>query len=214
MPAGCGSNLHLTLDVKEQLEGNLSREDKFRTDPQLKGPKATPQDYARSGYDRGHQAPAGNQTTDPELKAETFYMSNMAPQLPTLNRQIWRMLEEKTRGWVKEYGHAYEFTGSVFFDRKEDDPATADGTLSYRTIGKSAVAVPSGFYKIVIVEEGGAWKSIAFVLPNQDYKSPYDLEPYVTSVLWIEQHTGINFMPDLSPQERETLETHVSTIWP
>ncbi|HEY6926214.1 MAG TPA: DNA/RNA non-specific endonuclease, partial [Steroidobacteraceae bacterium] len=152
--------------------------------------------------------------TDTELKSQTFFMSNMAPQLPTLNRQIWRMLEEKTRDWVKEYGHAYEFTGPVFFDRKEDDPGTADGTLSYRTIGKSAVAVPTAFYKIVIVEKGGAWKSIAFVLPNQDYKPPYDLEPYVTSVQWIEQHTGINFMPDLSPQEHETLETHVSTIWP
>ena len=63
----------------------------------------------------------GIRLTDAKLKDETFYMSNMAPQVPTLNRQSWRMLEEKTRDWVKQFGHAYELTGPVFFDPKEED---------------------------------------------------------------------------------------------
>jgi endonuclease G len=79
----------------DQLNGHLARTNRFMADPELKGPKAYPNDYARSGYDRGHQAPAGNQTTNQELKDETFYMSNMAPQLPSLNRGIWKELEEK-----------------------------------------------------------------------------------------------------------------------
>src|SRR5450631_1141015 len=63
----------------DQLQGHLPRHNQFKADPDLKGPKSYPSDYARSGYDRGHQAPAGNQTQDAELKDETFYMSNMAP---------------------------------------------------------------------------------------------------------------------------------------
>jgi endonuclease G, mitochondrial len=198
---------------KQQLAGSLVRDDKFKTDPDLKGPKSAPGDYTGTGYDRGHQAPAGNQTMNADLKLQTFYMSNMAPQLPTLNRQIWRMLEEKTRDWAKEYGHAYEWTGPVFYDPKEDTAVTADGTVSYKTIGKDSVAVPTHFYKIVVVQDGTAWKSIAFVLPNVNYTPPYHLEQYITSIDWIEQHTGINFMPDLDAQERSSLETHSSTMW-
>ena len=83
--------------ANSQLGGGLARDDKFASDPDLKGSKAAPGDYLRSGYDRGHMAPAGNQTRSEELKRQTFYMSNMAPQLPTMNRGIWRILEERTR---------------------------------------------------------------------------------------------------------------------
>ena len=60
---------HVTAD---QLAGHLKRHDKFIPDPNLNGPKSYPQDYKGSGYERGHQAPAGNQTVDSVLKDETF----------------------------------------------------------------------------------------------------------------------------------------------
>src|ERR1039457_6622523 len=80
----------------DQLGGHLARSNRFKADPDLKGPRAYPKDYVGSGYDRGHQAPAGNQTVDPDLKDQSFYMSNMAPQRPSLNRGIWKRLEDKT----------------------------------------------------------------------------------------------------------------------
>jgi endonuclease G, mitochondrial len=97
-----------------QLNGEYKREGKFAADPDLKGPKAVPADYTNSGFDRGHQAPAGNQTSNKELNVQTFYMSNMAPQTKTLNEGIWKKLEETTRHWVAEYGTAYEWTGPIF----------------------------------------------------------------------------------------------------
>ena len=109
--------------------------------------------------------PAGNQTTDAALKDQTFYMSNMAPQLPKLNRSAWKALETQTRAWVKQFGHAYEWTGPVFYDPKEDNSATANGTVDFKTIGKDSVAVPTHFYKIVVVKDGDHFKSIAFVMP-------------------------------------------------
>lgn len=196
-----------------QLEGNAERASGFKTDPALKGPHSTPGDYVRSGYDTGHQAPAGNQKRDQHLQDETFYMSNMAPQVPTLNRNSWKALEEKTRVWAKQFGQAYELTGPVFFDPKEDSPQTATGTLETKVIGKDAVAVPTFFYKIVVVKDGNKWKSIAFVLPNVKYKPPYHLEQYIQSIRWIEQHTGLNFMPDLTAQESQDLEGHASPMW-
>jgi len=199
---------------KSQLTGSEGRSDKFKTDPMLKGPHSTPADYNRTGYDRGHQAPAGNQTTDANLKIETFYMSNMAPQIPTLNRQAWRMLEEKTRDWVKQFGHAYELTGPVFFDPKEDSANSATGTLEFKTIGKDSVAVPTHFYKIVVVKDGNNLKAIAFVMPNIQYAPPYHLEQYIKPIAWVEQHTGLNFMPQLSAAQKHQLEDSASPMWP
>jgi endonuclease G, mitochondrial len=199
---------------KDQLGEDTNRSNQFKTDDALHGPKSTPADYNHTGYDRGHQAPAGNQGKNQTLQNQTFYMSNMAPQYPKLNRNAWKSLEELSRNWVNEYAEAYEFTGPIFYDPKEESPATADGTINYYTIG-AGVAVPTHFYKIIIVKDGGTWKSIAFVMPNvKTYKSPYHLEQYIQSVNWIENHTGLTFMPNLTAAQRIALKNKNSPMWP
>ncbi len=197
----------------DQLNGHLARSNRFKADPMLQGPKAYPADYVGSGYDRGHQAPAGNQTVDQELKDQTFYMSNMAPQRPSLNRGIWKLLEDKSRAWVLQYGHAYEWTGPIRCELEMPGPPDA-GASCRKTIGKHEVAIPLYFYKIILVEDRSSWKAIAFVVPNTDFKRPYRLETYITSIDWIEKRTGIEFMPRLSDKERLTLAATVATMWP
>jgi endonuclease G len=197
-----------------QLGGHVARHDAFKADPILLGAKAYPDDYAGSGYDRGHQAAAGNQTRDPLLKSETFYLSNMEPQRPSLNRGIWTMLEEQTRAWVREYGHAYEWTGPIRCGQRLRAATPAQQHCQRRTIGKDAVAVPVGFYKIIVVQEQGAWKAIAFVMPNTDTQCPCRLEPYITSIDRIERETGIEFMPALAASVRRALKTSPAALWP
>ena len=141
---------------KGQLTGSLERDNAFAPDPLLpSGKRAELKDYKGSGYDRGHQAPAGNQTNDATTKSETFFLSNMCPQLGKLNRQKWKELEEKTRVWVKTFGDAYEITGPIFYDPKEDNPATADGMVTFKQIGPDKVSVPTHFFKVVIAKNGG-----------------------------------------------------------
>lgn len=198
----------------DQLGTDTDRSNLFQADGALHGPKATPADYNRTGYDRGHQAPAGNEGKDQNLQNQTFFMSNMAPQLPALNRNSWKSLEELSRTWVKTYSEAYELTGPIFYDPKEDNAATANGTISYYTIGKG-VAVPTHFYKIVVVKDGATYKSIAFVMPNvATYKPPFHLEQYIQSVDWIEDHTGLTFMPALTAAQRIALKKNKSAMWP
>ena len=148
-------------DSAAQLQGHLKRHDRFVADPVLKGPRSLPSDYHDSGYERGHQAPAGNQTVDAALKDETFYMSNIAPQRPTLNSGIWNMLEQKTRNWVQRYGHAYEWTGPILCNESQ---GVREASCERKTIG-NGVTVPEDFYKIILVQERGEWKAIAFVMP-------------------------------------------------
>ena len=202
---------------KTQLGSDAERSDRFKADPDLRGPKSTPADYAHSGYDKGHQEPAADQGQNQLLQDQTFYMSNMAPQLPQFNRNAWKSLETLARNWVTQNSEAWIFTGPVFYDPKEDNPATADGTILYDTIGVDAVAVPTHFYKIVIVKDKatGDWKSIAFVMPNvKTYKSHYHLEQYIPSVDCIELHTGLTFIADLTAAQRIQLKKNKSPMWP
>ena len=199
-----------------QLDGPYHREGRFRSDPDLKGPKSQSGDYTHSGYDRGHQAPAGDQTQNREQNAATFFMSNIAPQARTLNEGIWEKLEDRVRHWAREYGQVYVFTGPVFFDQPTGtwDPSAL--THPAHAIGRDAVAVPTHFYKIVLARDhnDGQWRAIAFVLPNTDYTRPYLPENYRTTMQWIENHTGIRFIPEAEAGERRRLESEISQMWP
>jgi endonuclease G len=198
-----------------QLVGAAKRKNKFSPDPLL-SPKerAALADYRRSGYDRGHQAPAGNQSKVQRLKDETFFLSNMAPQKPRFNRQVWRELEELSREWVRERGQAFELTGGLFYDPTEEDENTADGIIEYFTIGKGQVGVPTHFYKIIVAKDStGTQEAIAFVLENRQYQRPYQFEKHIQSIDWIEERTGLDFMPDLDPLEERRLERNPSPMW-
>ena len=201
--------------VKNQLTGTLTRRDNFRPDPLLKpGRRAELTDYKKSGYNRGHQAPAGDQTKDEKLKDETFCLSNMAPQLPALNQQVWSQLEAAIRNWLTERGDGYVITGPMFYDPKEEDAHTATGVIAHKVIGPDGVAVPTHFYKIVVAKDArGQWESIAFVLENRKYPKPYDFAKYIRSIDWIQQRTGIDFMPELDVLEQKRLEQNATRLW-
>jgi endonuclease G, mitochondrial len=88
--------------TSQMLKGAAKRTDKFKEDPKVSTKSASPTDYRLSGYDRGHLAPAGDFTYDATAMAESFYMSNMSPQIPSFNRGIWKKLEDQVRFWAKE----------------------------------------------------------------------------------------------------------------
>lgn len=199
----------------EQLTGNADRSDGFAPDPLLPvGERAELRDYRGSGYDRGHMAPAGDQKSSQARQDETFLLSNMSPQLAALNRKVWKQLEERVREWVKGRGFAFVITGGFFYDSSEDSEATADGSIDYFIIGPGSVAVPTHFYKIVVAKNAsGRWGAIAFVLENRGYTKPYEFEDDIVSIDWLEEHTDLNFMPDLDPDQEHELEASPGAMW-
>ena len=71
-------------------------------------------DYRGSGYDRGHNVPAGDMTNERSM-AQSFSLANMMPQARQNNQGIWaKNVEEPTRLYVKRAtGDVYVYTGSV-----------------------------------------------------------------------------------------------------
>ena len=111
---------------------HVERSNDFHPDLRLRvSTRAERADYAHSGYDQGHLTPAADATTDEEMH-DTFLLSNMTPQIPTLNRQSWRLLEIK----VRQLAPDYVLTGAVY-------------SSDHASIGAHAVPVPVGYYKII-----------------------------------------------------------------
>jgi len=179
---------HVTL---EGTTGSSKRKDDFRPDPAIPAQhQSTLKDYAGNPYDRGHLAPAGNNTQNEEVMSESFFLSNMVPQVPNHNRGIWKQLETFVRDWVVDHGmDIYVISGTVY--NKE-----------YKTIGEGRVGVPDTLWKVIIDRKAG--KAIAFVFPNTALPVE-DLPKYTTTVAEVEKLTGINFMPKL-PKDKAALE--------
>ncbi|MFV0554111.1 MAG: DNA/RNA non-specific endonuclease [Mangrovibacterium sp.] len=175
--------------TREEAQGGASRTDNFRPDEAVKTQSAQLADYARSGYDRGHLAPAADMGFNATAMSESFYFSNMSPQDPSFNRGIWKKLEALTRNWALEYGAIHIATGAIL---NEDFP----------TIGTNQVSVPRYYYKVIYDEQNQ--KAIAFVLPNSNSSEP--LQSFAVPIDQVEQLTGINFFYQLSDSLENQLE--------
>lgn len=177
--------------IKGAKYGKAKRARDFKPDPLVETGSALPTDYSRSGYDRGHLAPAGDFKYDQSLTYETFYMSNMSPQKPDLNQHIWNDMEMKIRDWVEARDELIIVTG----------PVLKDG-LEY--IGKqNRIAVPEQYYKIVYDEK--AQQAIAFLMKNEG--SIELLRSFVVSIDEIEKLTGIDFFAKLPDNIEKKIES-------
>ena len=177
--------------TKEETNKIVERSNKFISDPKVRSVNAFDKDYKASGYDRGHLAPAGDMGWSATSMIESFYYSNMSPQLPGFNRGIWKKLEELVRTWAIENKAVYVVTG----------PVLAKGLP---TIGYNKIAVPNYYYKVILDYQKPNIKGIGFILPNESSKSL--LQNYAVSIDSVEKVTGVNFFYLLKDQEEDLIE--------
>lgn len=177
--------------TKAELEGGNERQDHFITDPEIKSGSAHPTDYKKSGYDRGHLAPAADFSFDKQAMEESFYMSNMSPQTPELNRGIWKKLEEQSRDWAKDDEELFIVTGPIFSE-------------NMKRIGKNKVAVPTVYFKVLLDLKEPELKAIAFLMKNEG--SEQSLHYFAVPIDSVEQLTQLNFFPLIPDSLEDRLE--------
>ena len=181
--------------TREQVSGRRhKRSNNFRPDSDLpKGRRAELSDYKGSGYDRGHMAPAANMAWDERAMSESFYLSNMVPQVGVgMNRGIWMELEKKVREWAQERGELYVYSGPIY----------KEGAI--RTIGRNKVAVPGFLFKVIL--DPRQREAIALIMPNRALDT-VDMPKYLVPVREVEKRTGLEFFSTLSLEEQERIET-------
>ena len=169
----------------KEVSGLVKRKDQFRKNPDVRTGSASLSDYKGSGYDRGHLAPAADMRWSSTAMSESFFMSNMSPQVPSFNRGIWKKLEAKVRKWALDNESIYVVTGGVL-----------RGSLN--KIGDNGVSVPKFYYKVILDNKEPDIKGIGFVIPNE--KGNKLLYEYSISIDEVEKITGIDFfylLPDI-----------------
>ena len=166
--------------LPQNINGCIPRSNAFVTDQSLpRGKSATPDDYAGTGYDKGHLANDAHQSWDQQVEYESFLMTNMSPQLPGLNRGIWKLLETATGAWGFARQHELIVYAGNVYDVTKD-----------KKIGPSQVNVPYGLFKIVIDKQTG--DTLAFLFPHKENQGN-DLTVVQTTVQAVEAATGIVF---------------------
>ncbi len=183
------------LTAEEATSKKNERSNKFVSDPMVKGATATNEDYTRSGYDRGHMAPAGDMKWSARAMRESFYLSNICPQKPGLNRGIWKDLEEQARLWAKENGSLLIVTGPVIAD-------------DLKRLGKNRVGIPKTFYKVICTIAGGKPEGVGFLFDNKDYGKT-SLRSMMIPIDSVEKVTGIDFFPSLPDSIENSMEAGV-----
>jgi endonuclease G len=147
--------------VAEHLKpnkGSVARDNQFHSDPRI-GHRPNPSQYNDTGYDKGHMAPAGDASNDVEER-ETFLMTNMTPQKPTLNRNAWRMLEEHTRTLLsKSKSDMYILNIAVYNGNNK----------------MNGIPIPTGYWKIITVDG----KTTYYYADNKD-NAPVVQKPRVS----------------------------------
>lgn len=176
---------------KEHLNNANFKRPYFIQDKKVSTASADWRNYKKSGYDKGHLCPAADREFSKEAYNSTFLTSNISPQHHEFNGGIWNKLEEKTRYWAQKYDGVYVVTGGVL-------------QPNLKTIGTEKVAVPKYFYKIILDENNGKYRMIAFLLPHAQSKKP--LYDFVVSVDKIETLTGIDFFPKMPDDIEKKLE--------
>ena len=179
----------------EELGGEVPRARGFSMDPGYRGRQAMREDYSNSGWDKGHMAPSADMKWSQEAMTESFYLTNICPQDPTLNGRDWHALENRVRDWAQRYGHVWVVCGPVFRDGR------------YGTIGERAVAVPDCFFKAVLRQEGESYVAIAFVFENNAQRQP--VRDAVISVNDVEALIGYDLFTNLDDRFEENIESQV-----
>ena len=160
------------------------------------------------GYDRGHLCASADRLYDRTANEQTFYMSNMSPQLSSFNQGYWVTLESQ----VQKLGRSKTFSDTLYVVK---GGTIKEGQIKSYITRKNGnkVAVPKYYYMALLKVKNGVYHSIAFWMEHKEYGYSYnnkvplsEIMNHAVSVNELEQLTGIDFFPNLPDATEEKVE--------
>lgn len=192
--------------------GSTPRQDDFRADNTLPGTfyKVVASDYTNSGFDRGHNTPSADRTSNGEDNSATFLISNMIPQAPSNNQKTWAGLEGYCRELVEQGNELYIIMGNY--------GKGGTGSNGFKeTLANGKIVVPNRIWKVVVVLPAGnndisrvttSTRIIAIDTPNSNNINT-SWGGYRTSVDAIEAKTGYDILSNLPAAVQEEVEARI-----
>ena len=193
------------LNRKRLRPGVTTRTRLFRIDADLNPEfRSQSNDFVGTPYVRGRMAAASNHLGDPVALAQTYYLSNVAPQLGRAFRQsFWVQFETQVRDWAREVDDLYVFTGPLFLP---EEGADGRSYVRYEVIGANQVAVPTHFFKVMLRERDGRREMQAFLVPHRPLEADTPLAEFLVSVDDVERVAGLDFFDEMTEPTQSLLE--------
>ena len=184
--------------IESETTGDEPRKKSFEADHTIDG-CAESSDYRNSGYDRGHMAPAADMKWSKEAMEESFLMTNICPQVKSLNSGIWHRLEQRVREWAARDSSIIVVCGPIFTPGKPVEQ-----------IGEIGVAVPHRFFKALYAP--GRNIGIAFIFDNDKVKG--GLRKYAVTIDSVERETGLDLFYNLPDDIENEVENQCNyKLW-
>lgn len=208
-----------TFDTTTSAD-NVKRTDAWSVDPKLPAEMQVQEsDHKNDGFDKGHLCASEDRVYLKEANDQTFYYSNISPQLKDFNGGFWRKLETRVQTWGRStadgvYDKVYVTKGGTLNKLlKNFKGTTVDGgtpTTDANGFTIHGLACPEYYYMAVLSQKDDVFHAIAFLVPHKEgmTKNPSsdELKEYVVSVDKLEEETGIDFfcnLPDVLENEVE-----------
>ena len=175
---------------KLYTNGSVGRTNAWALDPLLGEDSAAPFVGYAGDYARGHQLPSADRQCCYEANAQTYYGTNMTPQLNAHNEGIWADLEGKVRGYANTSDTTYVVTGVIVSSSSKIEKDSYNNN----------VTVPDAYFKAVLKYSKsstlGTWNAAAFYLEHRAYTGSVGKE-HSMSIDELEAMTGIDFFVNL-----------------
>lgn len=183
----------------------------FIVDPDLPAQYQTDKSDYNPDYDRGHMCSSADRLYSQNANNQTFYYSNMSPQLHDFNSGIWMYLENKVRTW----GHNRSLSDTLFIVK--GGTINEESNISGYTItGNHKVAIPKYYFMALLARKGNTYHAIGFILEHRNnYPSRnFGFRQYAVTIKELEDRTHIDFFPNLpDATEREVENTLEPLYW-
>lgn len=208
-----------TFDTTTSAD-NVKRTDAWSVDPKLPAEMQVQEsDHKNDGFDKGHLCASEDRVYLKEANEQTFYYSNMSPQLNDFNGGFWGKLEARVQTWGRStadgvYDKVYVTKGGTLNKLLKNFKGTTvnGGTPTTDANGFTihGLACPEYYYMAVLSQKDDVFHAIAFLVPHREgmtrNPSSDELKEYVVSVDKLEEETGIDFfcnLPDVLENEVE-----------
>lgn len=183
-----------TLDATSSAKANLRRTDAWQWDPIIPSAYSTETWFRGSGYSRGHLVASADRLASREANEQTFYYSNVSPQLQEHNGGIWQRLEQ----WLQNLGRNARVRDVVYVAK---GGTIRDDQVEPKRI-KGEMVIPKYYYMAIVVEKAGRYQGLAFWTEHRDYER-IPLRELSLSIDELERRTGLDFFPSF-PEDLET----------
>lgn len=192
----------------------VNRTDAWAYDPVLgKAYSSAPFGGYGGSYARGHQLPSADRLCSYDANAQTFYGSNMTPQLNAHNEGIWQELETKVRTIANKSDTTYVVTGCIVAGSKTTT-TDSDG---------NRMTVPAAYFKALLRYSSastlGQWNAAAFYLEHRSYSESIGKQ-HSMSIDELEKITGMDFFVNLPAKvgadqaaKIEAADPTASSVW-